>query len=117
MLHISMSRSITNELCSDIACRVFLYYWTLKILNKFLQGTLPILNEEVLKKAVLAGLALDCQIAPNSNFDRKQYFYPDLPKGYQVTQSETPIAAKGWSCFHLEKFLGLARYSLQAIKS
>jgi len=59
------------------------------------QGTLPVLNEEVLRKAVLAGLALDCNIAPRSNFDRKQYFYPDLPKGYQVTQSETPIAAGG----------------------
>lgn len=60
-----------------------------------LQGTLPVLNEEVLKKAVLAGIALDCHIAPQSNFDRKQYFYPDLPKGYQVTQSETPIANQG----------------------
>lgn len=58
-------------------------------------GTLPVLNEEVLRKAVLAGLALDCNIASRSNFDRKQYFYPDLPKGYQVTQSETPIAAGG----------------------
>ena len=68
-----------------------------------LQGTLPVLNEEVLRKAVLAGLALDCQLAPQSNFDRKQYFYPDLPKGYQVTQSETPIAAKGMAsdlCLH-----------------
>ena len=44
---------------------------------------------------MLAGLALNCKIAPRSNFDRKQYFYPDLPKGYQITQSETPIAAGG----------------------
>ena len=44
---------------------------------------------------MLAGLALNCKIAPRSFFDRKQYFYPDLPKGYQITQSETPIAANG----------------------
>lgn len=60
-----------------------------------MQGTLPVLNEEVLKKAILAGLALGCDIAPSSGFDRKQYFYPDLPKGYQITQSTTPIASNG----------------------
>ena len=65
------------------------------LIQAALQGTLPVLNEDVLKKAVMAGLALDCAIARISAFDRKQYFYPDLPKGYQITQSETPIAAGG----------------------
>ncbi len=48
------------------------------------QGTLPVLNAEMVRKAVLAGLALNARVALRSKFDRKQYFYPDLPKGYQV---------------------------------
>lgn len=58
-------------------------------------GTLPVVNREVVRLAVTAGLGLNCDIAPKSKFDRKQYFYPDLPKGYQITQHETPIAANG----------------------
>lgn len=60
-----------------------------------LQGTLPVLNEDVLRKAVLAGLALNCNIARQSKFDRKQYFYPDLPKGYQISQYDEPICYSG----------------------
>ncbi len=59
-------------------------------------GVLPVLNEKVLEYAVKAGLALNCQIAPLSKFDRKQYFYPDLPKNYQVSQYDLPIAEHGW---------------------
>lgn len=58
-------------------------------------GVLPVLNQRVLEYAVKAGLALNCQIAPYSKFDRKQYFYPDLPKNYQITQNELPIAEHG----------------------
>ncbi|MGL5509743.1 MAG: Asp-tRNA(Asn)/Glu-tRNA(Gln) amidotransferase subunit GatB, partial [Microcoleaceae cyanobacterium] len=61
-------------------------------------GVLPVLNEKVLEYAVKAGLALNCQIAPHSKFDRKQYFYPDLPKNYQISQYDLPIAEHG----HLE---------------
>jgi aspartyl-tRNA(Asn)/glutamyl-tRNA(Gln) amidotransferase subunit B len=61
-------------------------------------GVLPVLNEKVLEYAVKAGLALNAQIAPLSKFDRKQYFYPDLPKNYQVSQYDLPIAEHG----HLE---------------
>jgi GatB/GatE catalytic domain len=59
------------------------------------QGTLPVVNEEMVRLAVTAGLALNCAIAPRSKFDRKQYFYPDLPKGYQISQYDVPIADNG----------------------
>ncbi|MBW4640440.1 MAG: Asp-tRNA(Asn)/Glu-tRNA(Gln) amidotransferase subunit GatB [Gloeocapsa sp. UFS-A4-WI-NPMV-4B04] len=59
-------------------------------------GVLPVLNQKVLEYAVKAGLALNSQIAPFSKFDRKQYFYPDLPKNYQISQYDLPIAEHGW---------------------
>lgn len=59
-------------------------------------GVLPVLNQKVLEYAVKAGLSLNCQIAPYSKFDRKQYFYPDLPKNYQISQFDLPIAEHGW---------------------
>ena len=58
-------------------------------------GTLPVLNEEALKMAVKFGLAIGAQIGKHSVFDRKNYFYPDLPKGYQVTQLDFPTVGKG----------------------
>lgn len=58
-------------------------------------GTLPVLNEKVVELAATAGLALNCAITPVSRFDRKNYFYPDLPKAYQISQLYLPIARDG----------------------
>jgi aspartyl-tRNA(Asn)/glutamyl-tRNA(Gln) amidotransferase subunit B len=59
-------------------------------------GVLPVINEQAVEYAVRVGLALGCQIAPFSKFDRKNYAYPDLPKGYQISQYDLPICRGGW---------------------
>jgi aspartyl-tRNA(Asn)/glutamyl-tRNA(Gln) amidotransferase subunit B len=59
-------------------------------------GTLPVLNQKVLESAVKLGLATHCSIAPHSIMARKNYFYPDLPKGYQISQFDEPICAEGY---------------------
>ncbi|MBU6431957.1 MAG: Asp-tRNA(Asn)/Glu-tRNA(Gln) amidotransferase subunit GatB, partial [Nitrospirae bacterium] len=61
-----------------------------------LPGTLPVVNQAAVEMAVRAGLALNCTIASNNLFARKNYFYPDLPKGYQISQYEAPICEHGW---------------------
>ena len=59
-------------------------------------GTLPVLNEKVVEYAVKAGLATNCKIARNSKNDRKNYFYPDLPKAYQISQFDLPLCYEGY---------------------
>jgi aspartyl-tRNA(Asn)/glutamyl-tRNA(Gln) amidotransferase subunit B len=60
-----------------------------------LPGVLPVLNREAVQMAIRFGVAIDAEIAPRSVFARKNYFYPDLPKGYQISQYELPIVGKG----------------------
>jgi len=59
-------------------------------------GTLPVVNKKAVELAMMMALVTHCAIAPKSRFARKNYFYPDLPKGYQISQYEMPLAEKGW---------------------
>src|SRR5690606_18087035 len=81
-----------------------------------LPGALPVLNERALEFAVKAGLALGCKVAPFSKFDRKNYFYPDLPKAYQISQYDLPICYGGRVTFTLdgkEREVGITRVHLE----
>jgi aspartyl-tRNA(Asn)/glutamyl-tRNA(Gln) amidotransferase subunit B len=82
-----------------------------------LPGTLPVLNEEALRMAVRFGVAIGAEIGKRSVFDRKNYFYPDLPKGYQVTQLDFPTVGKGSLSVTLadgsEKVIGVTRAHIE----
>ena len=66
-----------------------------------LPGVLPVLNKTAVEKAIMFGLAIDAQVAPVSVFARKNYFYPDLPKGYQISQFELPVVVGGTLSFNV----------------
>ncbi|MDE0479636.1 MAG: Asp-tRNA(Asn)/Glu-tRNA(Gln) amidotransferase subunit GatB [Gammaproteobacteria bacterium] len=80
-------------------------------------GTLPVLNGEALRMAVRFGLAIDAEIGRHSIFDRKNYFYPDLPKGYQTSQLDYPIVGRGSIVVNLEdgteKRIGVTRAHME----
>ena len=80
-------------------------------------GVLPVLNEEVVRMAAKFGLAVNATVARRSVFARKNYFYPDLPKGYQISQYELPIVAEGELIIHVEggepKRIGITRAHLE----
>ncbi len=87
------------------------------IFDLAMPGTLPVLNKEALRMAVKFGLAIDAEIGKRSVFDRKNYFYPDLPKGYQVTQLEFPTVGKGSLTITLEdgseRLIGVTRAHIE----
>src|SRR5688572_32299795 len=59
-------------------------------------GTLPVINMQAMEYGMMVGLALNCEIPPFNQFARKNYFYPDLPKGYQISQYDRPLAVNGY---------------------
>ena len=82
-----------------------------------LPGVLPVLNEDALRRAVKFGLAINADIGKRSVFDRKNYFYPDLPKGYQISQLDFPTVGKGTLTITLdggrEKVIGVTRAHIE----
>ncbi|WP_243372229.1 Asp-tRNA(Asn)/Glu-tRNA(Gln) amidotransferase subunit GatB [Geotalea sp. SG265] len=79
-------------------------------------GALPVLNRQVVEHAIKAGLATNCEIAPRSIFARKNYFYPDLPKGYQISQYELPICSTGHLDIEVDgtvKKIGITRIHME----
>lgn len=86
-----------------------------------LPGSLPVLNERALELGIRVGLALGCQISGKIKFDRKNYFYPDLPKAYQISQYDMPVSSKGFLVIEmkdekgklLEKRVGITRAHLE----
>ena len=81
-----------------------------------LPGALPVLNREAVTMAMKAALALNCVINPRSRFARKNYFYPDLPKGYQISQYDEPLAEHGWIDIEVEgarKRIGVTRVHME----
>lgn len=81
-----------------------------------LPGVLPVLNRDVLEKGIIAGLALNCEIPNYSKFDRKNYFYPDLPKAYQISQYDKPLCLNGYLDINVngeEKRIGITRLHLE----
>jgi len=85
-----------------------------------LPGSLPVLNERALELAIRVGLALNCEVSPVIKFDRKNYFYPDLPKAYQISQYDKPVSSKGYLTIEfkqdgkvMKKKIGITRAHLE----
>lgn len=79
-------------------------------------GTLPVLNEQAVDLALRAAIALNCQVNTNCKFDRKNYFYPDLPKGYQISQYDQPVGEHGYIDIELNgetRRIGITRVHLE----
>jgi aspartyl-tRNA(Asn)/glutamyl-tRNA(Gln) amidotransferase subunit B len=86
------------------------------VISLGMPGVLPVLNEDAVHKAVIFGIAINAEIAPYSVFARKNYFYPDLPKGYQISQFELPIVGKGFLDIEVDgetKRVGVTRAHLE----
>ena len=82
-----------------------------------LPGVLPVLNKTAVEKAIMFGLAIDAQVAPVSVFARKNYFYPDLPKGYQISQFELPVVVGGTLSFNVGEGDKMYRKTVQLTRA
>jgi len=98
----SCSAEIWNEPPNSHVCPVCLG----------LPGAMPSANRKAIEKAVILGMALNCQPQIHSKFDRKNYFYPDLPKGFQISQYELPFSKSGWVKVE-DKKIGITRVHLE----
>src|SRR5262245_47257811 len=81
-----------------------------------LPGVLPVINRAAVEAATMTGLAFGCEIPPANKFDRKNYFYPDLPKGYQSSQYDLPLALRGAITFEVggeERRAGITRIHME----
>ena len=76
-------------------------------------GTLPVINQEAIQKLIKVGLAFNCEVAEFSKFDRKNYFYPDLPKGYQISQYDLPLCKNGWLKLKNGKKINIERIHIE----
>ena len=76
-------------------------------------GALPVLNKRVVEYGVLAGLSLDCEIEKSSKMDRKNYFYPDLPKAYQISQFDIPLCRDGFLTLSSGKKIRIERIHIE----
>ncbi|HKT40541.1 MAG TPA: Asp-tRNA(Asn)/Glu-tRNA(Gln) amidotransferase subunit GatB [Ktedonobacterales bacterium] len=79
-------------------------------------GTLPVINEQAIDYTIMTALALNCHIAEYSKFDRKNYFYPNLPKGYQISQFDMPLSTEGYLMIHVngeDRRIGITRIHLE----
>jgi aspartyl-tRNA(Asn)/glutamyl-tRNA(Gln) amidotransferase subunit B len=79
-------------------------------------GVLPVINKQAVEYTIMTALALNCQIAEFSKFDRKNYFYPDLPKGYQISQYDMPLSHDGWMIVRVsneDRRIGITRIHLE----
>ena len=87
-----------------------------ELVDSGMPGALPVINKYCIDQAILTGISLNAQINKKSIFDRKNYFYPDLPQGYQISQFEFPIVGKGYLNIEIDgvkKSIGITRLHLE----